>query len=104
MILTDTAFASLYFNFILNGNPLFQSTNGDITYIFIRGSVLEAPVLPPSIADCLSACHFSHNTPTERLSFPSSLQKSTSLLALMLNRGKCFGKKKKPENNTPLLS
>lgn len=50
MNLTDTTFASLYFNFILNGNPLFPSTNGDITYIFIRGSVLEAPVLPPSIA------------------------------------------------------
>lgn len=54
MSLTDITFASLYFNFILNGNPLFQRTNGNITYIFIRDSVLEAPLLPPSMADCLT--------------------------------------------------
>lgn len=76
MNLTDITFASLYFNFILNGNPLFQRTNGDITYIFIRDTVLEVPIRPPNIADCLTFSRLLNSTPTVYLSLPPKIKLS----------------------------
>lgn len=95
MNLTDITFASLYFNFILNGNPLFQRTNGDITYIFIRDTVPEAPLLPPSTADCLTFSHLSNSTPIVSVPLPLSLPPTImfSLLTYPLQKKKNKEKK-----------
>lgn len=88
MNLTDITFASLYFNFILNGNPLFQRTNGDITYIFIRDTVLEVPIRPPNIADCLTFSRLLNSTPTVYLSLPPKIKFSLHTYPLQKKKRK----------------